>query len=186
MVRDAILIASNSLLRVGELWQLRWGDVEKIESAFDSEERPVELVTLNIRGETSKTRNSRRIIVRGGQYFLRLRERAEYTGKDDFVFASVGGNRRYARQKWYSRWNELMTGIGIEDYQERKLTWYSLRHFGLTCRIRAGNTYSEIAEMAGTSATYIETHYKHYDDGMLRTAALKSFSIDKSGIIFTN
>ena len=116
MVRDAILIASNSLLRVGELWQLRWGDVEKIESAFDSEERPVELVTLNIRGETSKTRNSRRIIVRGGQYFLRLRERAEYTGKDDFVFASVGGNRRYARQKWYSRWNELMTGIGIEDY----------------------------------------------------------------------
>lgn len=184
MVRDAILIASNSLLRVGELWQLRWRDVEKIESAFDSEERPVELVTLNIRGETSKTRNSRRIIVRGGQYFLRLRERAEYTGKDDFVFASVGGNRRYARQKWYSRWNELMTGIGIEDYQERKLTWYSLRHFGITCRIRAGNTYSEIAEMAGTSATYIETHYKHYDDGMLRTAALKSFSIDASGILF--
>ena len=69
MVRDAILIASNSLLRVGELWQLRWGDVEKIENAFDSEEIPVELVTLNVRGETSKTRNSRRIIVRGGQYF---------------------------------------------------------------------------------------------------------------------
>ena len=143
MIRDAILIASNSLCRVGELHQMRWGDVEKIESAFDSEELPVELVTLNIRGETSKTRNSRRIIVRGGQYFVRLRERASYTGKDDFVFASVGGNRKYARQKWYSRWNELMTGIGIEDYQERKLTWYSLRHFGITCRIRAGNTYSE-------------------------------------------
>lgn len=184
MVRDAILIASNSLLRVGELWQLRWGDVEKIESAVDSEKRPVQLVTLNIRGETSKTRNSRRIIVRGGQYFLRLRERTEHKGKDDFVFASVGGRRRYARQKWYSHWSKLMKGIGIEDYQQRQLTWYSLRHFGLTCRIRAGNTYSEIAEMAGTSATYIETHYKHYDDGMLRTAALKSFSIDASGILF--
>ena len=56
-----------------------------------------------------------------------------------------------------------------------------------TCRIRAGNTYSEIAEMAGTSATYIETHYKHYDDGMLRTAALKSFRVDGSGgIDFTD
>jgi len=187
MIRDAILIASNSLCRVGELHQMRWGDVEKIESAFDSEELPVELVTLNIRGETSKTRNSRRIIVRGGQYFVRLRERVSYTGKDDFVFASVGGNRKYARQKWYSRWNELMTGIGIEDYQERKLTWYSLRHFGITCRIRAGNTYSEIAEMAGTSATYIENHYKHYDDEMLRTAALKSFRVDGSGgIDFTD
>ena len=57
------------------------------------------------------------------------------------------------------------------------------RPCGITCRIRAGNTYSEIAEMAGTSATYIETHYKHYDDEMLRMAALKSFHIDKSGII---
>jgi integrase len=185
MVRDAILTASNSLLRVGELWQLRWGDVEKVEHAFDSEEIPVELVTLNVRGETSKTGNGRRIIVRGGQYFLRLRERSANTGKDDFVFVSVGGNKRLARQKWYYHWGNLMRGIGIEDYQSRKLTWYSLRHFGITCRIRAGNTYSEIAEMAGTSATYIETHYKHYDDGMLRTAALKSFSIDKSGIIFS-
>ena len=184
MVRDAILIASNSLLRVGELFQLRWGDVEKIEHAFDSEEKPVELVTLNVRGETSKTRNSRRIIVRGGQYFVRLRERATNTSKDDFVFVSVGGDKRLAKQKWYSHWGNLMNGIGIEDYQTRKLTWYSLRHFGITCRIRAGNTYSEIAEMAGTSATYIETHYKHYDDEMLKTAALKSFQIDKSGIIF--
>ena len=186
MVRDAILIASNSLLRVGELWQLRWGDVEKIEHAFDSEEIPVELVTLNVRGETSKTGNSRRIIVRGGQYFLRLRERATNTGKDDFVFSAVGGNRRLARKKWYSHWGNLMNAIGIEDYQTRKLTWYSLRHFGITCRIRAGNTYSEIAEMAETSAKYIETHYKHYDDVMLWTAALKSVRIDNSGIIFTN
>ncbi len=79
-----------------------------------------------------------------------------------------------------------MTGIGIGNYQTRKLTWYSLRHFGITCRIRAGNTYSEIAEMAGTSATYIETHYKHYDDEMLKTTALKTLQIDPSGIIFTN
>ena len=186
MVRDAVLIASNSLCRVGELFQMKWGDVEKIESAFDSEEKPVELVTLNIRGETSKTRNSRRIMVRGGEYFFRLRQRTTHTGKDDFVFAGVGGNRRFPRQKWYSHWGDLMRGVGIEDYQTRKLTWYSLRHFGITCRIRAGNTYSEIAEMAGTSAFYIESHYKHYDDEMLRSAALKSFQIDKSGIVFSD
>lgn len=68
-MRDAILMASNSLLRVGELWQLRWGNVEKIEHAFDSEEIPVELVTLNACGAISKTGNNRRILVRGGQYF---------------------------------------------------------------------------------------------------------------------
>ena len=91
MVRDAVLIASNSLCRVGELFQMKWGNVEKIESSFDSVEKPVELVTLNIRGETSKTRNGRRIIVRGGEYFLRLRQRTTHTGKDDFVFVGAGG-----------------------------------------------------------------------------------------------
>ena len=68
-----------------------------------------------------------------------------------------------------------MRGSGTEDYQTVKLTWYSLRHFGITCRNRTENTYSEIAEMAGTSATYVQTYFKHYDDGVLRTAALKSF-----------
>ena len=43
----------------------------------------------------------------------------------------------------------------------------------------------KLQEMAGTSATYIETHYKHYDDEMLKTTALKSFQIEKSGIVFT-
>ena len=57
------------------------------------------------------------------------------------------------------------------------------RPCGINCRIRAGNTFSEFSEMAGTSAIYVEMHYKHYDDEMLRMAALQSFSIDKSGII---
>ena len=78
-----------------------------------------------------------------------------------------------------------MRGIGIDDYQTRKLTWYSLRHFGITCRIGAGNTYSEIAEIAGTAAVNIESHYKHYDDEMLKSAALKSFQIDKSRFVFS-
>ena len=132
MVRDAVLIASNSLCRVGELFQMKWGDVEKIESAFDSEEKPVELVTLNIRGETSKTRNSRRIIVRGGEYFLRLRQRTPRTGKDDFVFAGADGSKRFQRERWYYHWGDLMRGIGIEDYQTRKLytpsLWNHLSH----------------------------------------------------------
>jgi hypothetical protein len=112
--------------------------VKKVEHAFDSEEKPVQLATFDVRGETSKTVNSRGIIVRGGQYLLRLRERARNTEKDDFVFSAVGGNRRLARRKWYSHWENLMNGIGIEYYQTRKQTWDSLRHFGIACRIRAG------------------------------------------------
>ena len=174
MVRDAILIASNTCCRVGELFQMRWGDIEKIEESVSTNGKDIKIATINVRGETSKTRNSRRIIVRGGQYFQRLRHRSNHTQEEDYVFACIGGRKPLPRQKWYQHWKSLMHSIGILDYQERKLTYYSLRHYGITSRIRAGNTYSEIAEMAGTSAAYIESHYKHYDDEMLKSAALKS------------
>ena len=92
MVRDAVLIASNSSMRVGELWQLKWGDIERIAPVIDANEKRIQLATLNVRGETSKTRNSRRIMVRGGEYFLRLKGRSTHTGPDDFVFSAIDGN----------------------------------------------------------------------------------------------
>ena len=75
-------------------------------------------------------------------------------------------------------------GIGIENYKERKLNWYSLRHFGITCRIWAKVPFGDIAEIAGTSSYYIENTYSHYDDEMKIDAAIKNFKIDKNGILF--
>ena len=77
-----------------------------------------------------------------------------------------------------------MQGIGVENYQDRQLTWYSLRHFGITCRIRAKVPYLDIATVAGTSATHIENHYGHYDDDMLKSTSLKNFTVTTSGLVF--
>ena len=74
-----------------------------------------------------------------------------------------------------------MEGIKL-DYKTRNVTWYSLRHFGITCRIRAGNILSDIGQIAGTSVSHIESHYGHYDVDMLRKTALKNFTIDKNGM----
>jgi integrase len=38
LVRDAILVASNTMLRVGELWNLKWKDILQIEPIFDEDE----------------------------------------------------------------------------------------------------------------------------------------------------
>jgi hypothetical protein len=70
------------------------------------------------------------------------------------------------------------------NYKERNLTWYSLRHFGITCRIRAKVMYSDIAKLAGTSISHIESHYGHYDDDMLRQASIKNFTVDSHGISY--
>lgn len=181
MVRDAILVASNTMLRVGELWNLKWKDILQIEKIFDEDEKEMSLVTINVRAEIAKTRKQRRVPVRGGEYIERIKARAIYTDPEDFIFCGVGKRTKQRVHFWYGHWAVLMAAIDI-DYKERNLTWYSLRHFGITCRIRAKVMLSDISQLAGTSVSHIESHYGHYDDDMLRQASIKNFTVDSHGI----
>ena len=182
LIRDCVLIASNTMLRVGELWALKWGDIESIRVERDENGNEVHLVTINVREETSKVRKSRRVISRGGEYFERLKSRAEYVNDDSFIFCGIGGDKKISRQKWYIHWKNLMDGIGLE-YKKRNVTWYSLRHFGITCRVRAKVAVLDIATVAGTSVNHIQNTYGHYDDDMLRSTALKNFTVERDGAI---
>ena len=76
---------------------------------------------------------------------------------------------------------ELMAGIGIEDHQQRKLTWYSLRHWMITQRIAAGVNVVDLAKITGTSISHIEQTYLKYSQEMAREAALKSFRFTEDG-----
>ena len=181
LIRDCILIASNTMLRVGELWQLRWKDIEKYEELSDESGRKVTIVTLNVRSEIAKTRRSRKVTTRGGEYLQRLHSRAEHKSKNDFIFCGKSGDVRLPKMMFYDAWADLMRGIGI-DYKERNLTWYSLRHFGITCRLKAGASIFDISKIAGTGVTNIEQRYGHFDQSMARSVALKNFSFSRDGI----
>ena len=79
-----------------------------------------------------------------------------------------------------------MTGIGIslkEWKEERNLTWYSLRHFGITMRVMSGVNIIDISKLAGTSIKHIEDTYLKYKEESMRTQALKSFSITREGTV---
>jgi integrase len=181
MIRDLVLIASNTMLRIGELRQLKWSDVQKYEQHKDGAGNIVSLVTLKVRAETAKTRKSRLITTRGGDYLKRLHNRATFKSNDDYVFCGESGSVMLSRKILYSAWAELMEGIGIE-HKERNLTWYSLRHFGITCRLRAGASIFDIAKIVGNSAIDIENHYGHFDQDMSIAASLKNFTISREGI----
>lgn len=189
MIKDCILVASNTMLRVGELWQLRWSDISRYENVRDETGRPVVLVTLKVRSETAKNRKSRLITCRGGEYFKRLHNRTQAQRKrsrrvverNDYVFCGDRGGDRISKKKFYDAWSELMTGIGL-DYKKRNVTWYSLRHFGITCRLKAGASVFDVAKIVGTSVYFIEQHYGHFDQSMARTVALKNFVVSKEGI----
>lgn len=182
LVRDAILVASNTMCRVGELFQLQWKDIISIEKKYDEVEQEVSIVTILVRGEISKTGRTRKVPVRGGEYLERLRSRTSFTDPEDFVFSAVGTGNPPKKRFWYKHWKTIMETMGIPDYKEKKLTFYSLRHFGISCRIRAKADLIDIAQLAGTSLSHVEQTYGHWDVSMLQSASMKNFSIGTYGI----
>ena len=175
-IRDFILILSNTLLRVGELRQMRWGDVLGFEDRLDTTNRKVTVVQLNIRKETSKVRVGRTIWVRGGEYFKRLKTYSVQTGSSDLLFTNRVGTHPLGTRELYKHWDVVMKGIGLDNYRERKLTYYSLRHFGITMRLKSEVPIADVAMIAGTSVAHIENHYRHIDDEVMFQSALKNFS----------
>ena len=140
----------------------------------EPEEVPqVEIVELKVRAETSKVRVGRVVKARGGEYFKRLRKRSNFTDRDDFIFCQIDSPNKFRRESFYSAWQELMKGANIKDHKERKLTWYSLRHYGITTRLRAEIDVTTLADIAGTSIEQIEKHYGHIDSSMRDRAILK-------------
>ena len=80
-------------------------------------------------------------------------------------------------------WSNLMDGIGLDDWKRQKIEWYSLRHFGITCRIQAGVSALDISKQAGTSISHVENTYLKYSEEMAVTAALRNFTVSKDGLI---
>lgn len=186
IIRDYVLIASNSCMRGGELRQLKWGDVQRIERVFDENEKEHLLAHIFIHAETSKSKANRKIICRGGEYFERLKKRQRFTSSEHLVFTSVNGTSGLSEQKWAKHWRALMTGIDIsflEWKKQRNISWYSLRHFGITMRVMSNVNIIDISKLAGTSVNHIENTYLKYKEESMRTQALKSFSITKDGTV---
>ena len=167
---------------VGESRQLTWGDINKFETHYDENEKQVQLVNFTVRAETSKVRSTRQMITRGAEYFLRLKKRTEFTEPHHLLF-SLNGVVPLDDRKWQRHWYYLMDAIGIQNHRERKLTWYSLRHFGITMRVMANVSLIDLSKLAGTSVTHIENTYLKYSEAQSRTAALKNFSINADGTI---
>ncbi|WP_026377243.1 site-specific integrase [Aestuariibacter salexigens] len=180
-IRDYILILANTLLRTGELRQLTYGDVLEFDDRVDANGLKVCLVKLRVRKETSKVRSGRTIWVRGGDYIKRLKSYSPFTDDHDLLFTNKSGTHPLGTRELYKHWDVIMKAIGIPDHRQRKLSYYSLRHFGITMRMKSEVPIADVAAIAGTSVAYIETHYRHIDDEVMYRSALKNFSkVDES------
>jgi len=170
IVRDYILILANTGLRVGELKQLTWGDVKGFEETQDESGLNIVLVSLKVRAETSKVRATRNILVRGGEYVKRIKSYSDTTDATDNIIPKI--STRTYQKNWY----KLMEGIGIFDYKERNLTYYSLRHYFITLQVIKGDDIINIAKQTGTSVNHIENTYLKFTQEMSRNSALKGMN----------
>ena len=179
-VKNYVLISTNTCMRVGELRQLKWSDLIKLEKGKDDNDVQTVWAYINIRAETSKVRASRRVIARGGEYFQRIKQLQKYSDSSHYIFSALDSTAQFSARRWAMHWDLLMSGIGIDrsSWKDRNLTWYSLRHFGITCRVTAGVNVVDLADMAGTSISHIEKTYYHSRDAHKLAQASKTFSMN--------
>ena len=132
--------------------------------------------------ETSKVQKARTFYARNGQYFERLRELQTQKVNNGFVF-SIDGTKEIANKVILKHFFEILELAQIEDYKERGIVPYSLRHFCITQRLMAGAGYREVANMCGTSVYQIEKVYWHLNEDVMFTTASKEYKLMKDGTL---
>lgn len=180
LVRIWILVAANSGLRSGEQRQLRWSDVDIETYQIGGKDHVV--ARVRVRFETSKVRESRMFMCRGGTYFDRWRRIQKPNSKYHLVF-SLDGETEFPKRTLNSHFHKIIAGAGINDAKQRGIVPYSLRHFMITQRVMSGLSYSDVAEMCGTSSTEVESTYNHLNDEKRLTNAIATYMRTSDGLI---
>ena len=145
--------------RRGELQQLCWHDIELLDK---------NLVKITIRGETSKVRRTRQLVVHDtAKYFKRLKQ---LHPTHALLFSLCGAVPITARVISY-HFERLLQAADIQNVAERDLVPYSFRHYFITQKVNANMPLVSIAEMCGTSISQIEKTYYHLThDAMILNA----------------
>lgn len=164
--REAIVVATVCGFRRGELFSLRWSDV-------DFEKRMIRVHATNHRGrveETTKTEAGERFVplFDSARKVLAARKlRSEYNGPQDFVFGnSVGtpmdpGN--FVRREFTP---------ARDDAKLPSFRWHDLRHFAVSALIEQRADIKLIQTVAGhSSATITLDVYGHLMNERVSEAA---------------
>jgi integrase len=174
-------------LRRGEQLQLRWCDVED----FDDKnvyKKPFDLIRVTVRGETSKVRRTRKMVVRdfGFYYSGLMKLKRKVTGNqvkeielrqwlgEELIFTTNAKTPITPRAIGY-HFDRVLERAGITHLDKRDLVPYSFRHYFITQKVNSRIPVADIAEMCGTSITQIEKTYYHTTEAKMVSNALADY-----------
>jgi len=184
----AYYLGFNSItgLRRGEQLQLRWSDVEEMEHK-EARNKKFDLLKITVRGETSKVRKTRKVVIKDAGYFngllklqfSRLGEKAREGDMqkrmgDSLMFSINNKNPITPRAIGY-HFNKVLKLAKIGNVEKRDLVPYSFRHYFITQRVNSNLPPAAVAEMCGTSITQIEKTYYHTTEDKMVSNALADY-----------
>ena len=170
MLHVFVLLAASSGMRVGELRQLRWSDIET-RHTDDNQKRLV----VSVRGETSKVRRGRAAVAHSDHIIGVLdafKGISNRTAGNDLIFYSERDGE-VTDIDLSTAFKNFLKGIEFEGRGEglrtsidgKPRTLYSLRHFYAIQRLKQGVDVYRLAENMGTGVTQIRNHYGRHVSG---------------------
>ena len=155
-------ILGNCSLRTSELRQIRWRDV-KIITPNEKEIKSADInkfkyAEVEVQENVSKVKQRRIGYVNqgSGKWFEELRKYTRYRKPEDYVFGSTIGTL-IRRETYTTYWKELLRQSNIRTNPQ--LVSYQLRHFYITQRLLQGIDVYELADICGTSVSFIQKNY---------------------------
>lgn len=175
LLHDFIVLQSNFGFRTGELYALRWEDVEIYKDGT---------ARVYISAENSKVRKKRMVTSRRGDVFARIKSYSKYTAPQDFIFSSFYKNRQWNRQMLYRFFRLLVKEVracyGDEFDAGRVL--YGLRHLYISVKLLGGADPWAIARITGTSLRQITATYDDVKDDQVSKKLLSmNIRFDRDG-----
>ena len=159
-IKYVFLVLCNTGCRTGEITKMLWKHLgEPYEYEDENTGETKETIEIYIPKENTKQGKQRYVVVYGDgwKYLQDVKQLSKYTKPNDLVFPKQDGTKWTLNERVF---DNLMEESGV-DKTERKLTWYSCRHFYGTKRIEEGVDVYLLAEQMGTGITMIERHYGH-------------------------
>ena len=110
IIRDFILVQSNTGLRFGECRFLKWHYVSIVKG-----DNKYPNVHIRVEAETSKVRKERLSVGMRGDFFSRIKTYSNHTHPTDYVFADMETGKPLDKKNIYNMWKLIMTESGLED-----------------------------------------------------------------------
>jgi len=176
MLYIAILVMSNSCLRIGELRGLVWADIEPNTNLSNEDQKIGHLI--KIRAENTKTGVPRVVQSPTTKRFEELRRLTGIQTKplrssfpripNEFLQYPVFSKYNHPDQPlgqgtWDRCWKEIKDLCADRYWGTKNISWYSYRHTGISFAVARGVPLLQLSRNAGTGSRYVEDVYYHHE-----------------------